>query len=554
MGSCTSKAALEHRRPARYYTRGRRVRSRSRSIMPEAPLSQQLSDSRGRMTGFSMSEIVHVETANRGKSELSKTFHLTQMQWQHSQRDGKGCSNEDAWFDSVSILEDDSDDEFKSVDGDSSASSDEDEDENKQYESASCFADALSRIGEICRGVPMTLSIEQYLKRDKALSDILALKGDDPGRRSQSMSVCATKCLPTSISFKGLKDKNDTDDNNKESPTPSRLRKLLHSISFNDKMQQLTSGSPTTKKSTVIRLSYKTSCDDYEDSSELGKSKKYVVRPKVGQTIPCGGEKLTTGCWSRIDPSLFKLRSETFLKDKKKCAAPNYAAYYPIGVDLFACTKKVHHIAQHLDLPQIRTHPKLPSLLIVNIQMPTYPAAMFLGDSDGEGFSLVLYFRISEYYEKEVSDHFKDSIMKFFENESEKVKGFTSESTTMYRDRLKIMAGLVNPDDLQLGSTEKKLVQAYNEKPVLSRPQHNFYEGENYFEVDLDIHRFSYIARKGLDSFRERLKNGILDLGLTIQAQKQEELPEQVLCCVRLNKIEFLNHGQVPTIVTVDDK
>ncbi|KAK3146917.1 hypothetical protein QOZ80_3BG0274970 [Eleusine coracana subsp. coracana] len=540
MGSCASKFALDQRRPARYYTRGRRGRNRCRYVMPEAP-SSQVSDSRGRMTGFSMSEIVHVETANRGKSEHSKTFHLTQMQWHHSQRDMKGCSNEDAWFDSVSILEDDSDDEFKSVSGDSTPSMDEDEIH------VSRFADTLTRIGDICRGVPMTLSIEQYLKRDN---------GEDPGRRSQSLSSRASKCLPTSFSFKGLKDKNDTtDDNNKESTTPSRLRKLLHSISFNDKMQQLTGGSPVKKKSTVIRLSYKrTSCDGYEDSNEFSKSKKFVVRPKVGQTIPCGGDKPTTGCWSRIDPSLFKLRSETFLKDKKKCAAPNYAAYYPIGVDLFACPKKVHHIAQHIDLPQVETQHKLPSLLIVNIQMPTYPAAMFLGDSDGEGLSLVLYFRISEYFDKEVSEHFKESILRFIENESEKIKGFASESIVAYRDRLKIMAGLVNPDDLQLSSTERKLVQAYNEKPVLSRPQHNFYEGENYFEIDLDIHRFSYIARKGLESFRERLKHGILDLGLTIQAHKQEELPEQVLCCVRLNKIEFIDQGQVPTIVTVDDK
>jgi hypothetical protein len=437
-------------------------------------------------------------------------------------------SIEEAWYDSFAMSESDGEDDFHSVQDDAFSLN------GFENEAALSFKDGnggsfngTAQVGDHHHKKPksseLSRSGDNGVRSSVSHEDVPSVSGDDNAHGGRILDDCGLlphNCLPCMASAVGV----------------------------NEKKRALSSSPTHSMKMPSLKLSFKKKTGEAHPSNALLSTKDFLERPLAGSQVQlCLLETKVLNSWSHVDPGTFRVRGSNYFRDKKKELAPNYAAYYPFGVDIYLSSQKLNHISRYVQLPDVHLSSKLPPLLVVNVQVPLYPAALFQNETDGEGMSFVLYFRLSEGYSKELPPSFIENIKKFVDDHVEKIKAFPMETTIPFRERLKILGRVANIEDLPLSAAERKLMTAYNEKPVLSRPQHEFYLGDNYFEIDIDMHRFSYISRKGFETFLDRLKVCVLDVGLTIQGNKAEELPEQILCCVRLNGIDYTKYQPLMT-------
>ncbi|KAL2523469.1 hypothetical protein Fot_27392 [Forsythia ovata] len=422
--------------------------------------------------------------------------------------------NGEPWFDLDSVIDSDGEDEFYSV------------------------QDDVSQAGSISTGVTPRFSNLAHCNGTE-----FQLISDEPPnevRDSANLEKASVQCRDESAG-------NDDDmgiSHNCGLLSNTLLPCLACAESLDQKRKLQCPRSPSTKKKVSLNTSFKRR--DGQPNPMLPSPKAIVGRPIAGSQVTRSTlEKKMSESWSQIEPNTFKVRGRNFLRDKKKEFAPNLAAFQPFGVDVFLSPRKIPHIARFVELPAIDTYGEVPPILVVNLQIPLYSATIFQNEYDGEGMNFVFYFKISENYSKALPLHFRENIRRIIDNDIEKIKTFPIDTNAPFRERLKILARVENLEDLQLSTAERKLMNAYNEKPVLTRPQHEFYLGGNYFEIDLDIHRFSYIARKGFEAFQDRIKHCVFDFGLTIQGNKAEDLPEHMICCLRLKEIDYAKYCQL---------
>ncbi|KAG4935900.1 hypothetical protein JHK84_050092 [Glycine max] len=310
-------------------------------------------------------------------------------------------SIEEAWFDSVAVFDSDCDDDYQSV-----------IDANRGVST-----EHVHKPGELSKRHSAHIS-ESIRNSDAEFLDVDAANSHGSKRDDGDLHNCGIlpcnclSCLP-STDQASLSSKRDDGDLHNCGILPCNCLSCLPSTD----QGSLSSSPPnSTRKKDPTKHSFKWS----------GKATLFTI-----PNAPLPSQNNESYSAKFPQRQFYKDHSQV-LRDKKKEFASNHAGYYPLGVDVFLCPRKIDHIARFVELPVMSSSGKLPAILVVNVQ-------------------------------------------RLMDDEVEKVKSFRGDTIVPFRERLKILGRVVNPEDLHLSAPERKIMQTYNEKPLLSRPQHEFY-------------------------------------------------------------------------------
>jgi hypothetical protein len=313
----------------------------------------------------------------------------------------------------------------------------------------------------------------------------------------------------------------------------------------------LASPVPGQASSAVLSGSGGTNRKDRKGGKGKGKvSGQGGLQPGNPGDFTADGSNAPAHSWFVADAGIFNVRCGPDYKRNKKKKASGGAVMELVDMKMYRCSKKMKHVCSELPFPDASSTAPAPSpssssgvfYFVLNVQVPDYAPAMWGGAEDGEGWSVIMYFSMSGAQHAEMMSNPQEGwavlLRRLIEAPVDDGDGKDKDAKAIH-DRVKLIAKIMNVGEIDLDSFTRGLVDSHNAQPVLSRPQHRFYKGHNYFEVDVDVHVFPFLALKGLHSLLDRVKDMVIDVCVCLEGHSDDELPERALGCVRISKMDL---------------
>jgi len=249
---------------------------------------------------------------------------------------------------------------------------------------------------------------------------------------------------------------------------------------------------------------------------------------------PCAGEH-------------FSIRQQGYMSSKQK--APSGPSFFEvIKVDTFRTAAQRESVVIPRKIQRAKhsvcsNHPHVPSVIAINCQLPNDSPIMFNSTTgyNGPCVQMVFQFGITEQCRDWLAVMEAAAAQRLpcppdVPNALKLLVEWCKYAVDDFdiRGRFKAMALVDNIGELDLPS----MVASYNGKPTLITHSGTLTRGDDLLQLDINIHRFAFVARKGLDYVKEKLELGDIRIGFTIEAREDEYLPEQMLGCAFVKKFK----------------
>lgn len=261
-------------------------------------------------------------------------------------------------------------------------------------------------------------------------------------------------------------------------------------------------------------------------------------RSPAGKAAVAPGPGLTS--WREGEPSSFRLRIGPSYPRSRCKAAPGPPLYTCIGVEVVrlnggrlrnAVGGQAGSVWSRGGGTKAPPLPDLPSLLVVNFQVPFERGPLLSAHpADDHGCNVLLFFALREQVASE-STPGRRLLARCLREE-----GHPLREGTHVTGCFKAVGVIENIDDLSIPAAVKPIVRNFNGKPVLvERETVRYFREDGVVELSVDIRGFNPVATNCLWLMRDTvLQRAHIQLGLLVQACKDDELPEQLIGAVRL--------------------